>query len=120
MFHKVIYDEAAVTDEVLSKIDFKHLTDRCVKVLVKSRADYARFEAFVDRINQCDPYELAVIDESPDLENAISDEVEVDEAEDTVSVLSKYIDTLQLGKNTETVKSIMRDVYSQAIDNEIA
>ena len=48
----------------------------------------------------------------------LSLEIDVDQAEDTITILSKYVDGLTLPVESGTIKSILRDVYNEAMSME--
>jgi hypothetical protein len=63
------------------------------------------------------PLDIQVIeDPTVLLENEDADEI--DEAEDTVTILRKYIDGLTLPINNNRMKSFMIDIYNEALQVE--
>jgi hypothetical protein len=42
----------------------------------------------------------------------------IDQAEDTMTILSKYIDNLTLNVNSDKLKTLMRELYVEAINTE--
>jgi hypothetical protein len=42
----------------------------------------------------------------------------IDQAEDTMTILSKYIDNLTLNVESEKLKSLMRELYIEALNTE--
>ena len=45
--------------------------------------------------------------------------VDIDQAEDTMTILNKYVDGLTLPVESDRIKTVLRDVYSQALSMEI-
>jgi hypothetical protein len=56
--------------------------------------------------------------ENIDLEFEDDDSV-IDEAEDTLTILSNYIDTLNIQKDKKELDSLIRTLYNEALDYEI-
>ena len=77
---------------------FDHVTDNLYKVGV---ADLSIVEDFSD----------ALIDDDQEI---------IDQAEDTMTILSKYIDNLTLDVESEKLKALMRELYVEAINTEVA
>ena len=42
----------------------------------------------------------------------------IDQAEDTITILSKYIDNLKLPVENEKLKTLMREIYVEAINHD--
>ena len=62
--------------------------------------------------------DISVI-ENIDLEFEDDDTV-VDEAEDTLTILSNYIDTLNIQKDKKELDTLIRTLYNEAIDYQIS
>jgi hypothetical protein len=43
----------------------------------------------------------------------------IDQAEDTITILNKYIDNLELDVESEKLKTIMRELYIEALNTEV-
>ena len=62
--------------------------------------------------------DLSIVEDFTD--NTIVDDEIVDQAEDTMTILSKYIDALQLDVEPDKLKNIMRELYVEALNTEVA
>ena len=60
---------------------------------------------------------LCVEDFSEITENV---DVDIDQAEDTMSILNKYVDGLTLPVESDKIKTVLRDVYNEALSMETA
>jgi hypothetical protein len=49
-----------------------------------------------------------------------TDDELIDQAEDTITILNKYIDNLQLDIESNKLKTIMRELYVEALNTEVA
>ena len=48
----------------------------------------------------------------------IDDQELIDQAEDTMTILSKYIDNLTLNVESDKLKTLMRELYIEALNTE--
>jgi len=71
----------------------------------------------LDELYKADVADVSVV-ENVDLEFE-DDESVVDEAEDTLTILSNYIDTLNIQKNKKELDNLIRTLYNEALDYEI-
>ena len=49
-----------------------------------------------------------------------NDQEIIDQAEDTMTILSKYIDNLELDVEPDKLKTLMRELYVEALNTEVA
>lgn len=115
MFHKVFYDDIQETEKSLLANDFSHLKDCQVKVVVKNKSNPYVFDLFVDRVNAALPAHLQVVEDNLNLD--IGDEEIVNEAEDTITIINKYVDNLKLD-NSKPVVKLLNDLYYEALTIE--
>ena len=71
----------------------------------------------LDELYKADVADVSVV-ENVDLEFE-DDESVVDEAEDTLTILSNYIDTLNIQKNKKELDNLIKTLYNEALDYEI-
>jgi DNA repair exonuclease SbcCD nuclease subunit len=117
MFYKVPYnDDNLLYDEVVNA-DYSHLASKYVKIVVEKRDNTFLFDTLMDQISKHNPAELSVVEDFTDYtETDVSEEV--DQAEDTITILSKYVDGLTLPVESGIIKDILRDVYNEALSME--
>jgi tRNA uridine 5-carbamoylmethylation protein Kti12 len=63
--------------------------------------------------------DLSIVEDFTDLSVDMDQEI-IDQAEDTMTILSKYIDNLELDVESEKLKKIMRELYVEALNTEVA
>lgn len=114
MFHKVFYDDT-LGEDVL-KQDFDKLKDTHVKVVVKNKDNPYLFDLYIDKLNAANPAHMQVVEDNFNLDLE-DDENIVDEAEDTITIIRKYIDNLQLNDN-KPMNDLFYDLYHEALSNE--
>jgi hypothetical protein len=80
---------------------------------------YRVFDHVIDNFYKAGVADLAIVEDFSDV--LINDDQElIDQAEDTMTILSKYIDNLPLDVEPEKLKAIMRELYIEAINTEVA
>jgi hypothetical protein len=72
----------------------------------------------IDNLYKAGVSDISIVEDFSD--NLIDMEQEiVDQAEDTMTILSKYIDNLTLNVNNEKLKTLMRELYVEALNTEM-
>ena len=90
--HKKVYYDDTQTD--YTKFDVNNLVDHYVKVIVVNKKDLYQFDQFIDRVLKADCHEVKIIEDFSDLDaNTVSDDI-VENTEDTMTLLSRYIEEL--------------------------
>ena len=119
MFHKISYDDGQFDFESWKQYDFGSLKDTYIKVVVLNKQNPYLFDHVIDNFYKAGVADLAIVEDFSDV--LIGDDQElIDQAEDTMTILSKYIDNLPLDVEPEKLKAIMRELYIEAINTEVA
>jgi len=84
--------------------------------VVEKRGNAFLLDTLLDQIAKVSPLECSVVEDYSDIINDV--EVDVDQAEDTISILNKYVDGLTLPVESDRIKTVLRDVYNEAISME--
>lgn len=116
MFYKVFYDDTEKNEQEILNEDFSYIKDTYVKVVVKQKNNPYLFDVFVDKLNLQNPAHLQVVEDNFNL-NIEDDSDIVDEAEDTVSIIKKYIGNLNL-ENPKPVENLFYELYHDALSVE--
>jgi DNA repair exonuclease SbcCD nuclease subunit len=119
MFRIAKYDDVA-NPEIIEKIqntDFSKYKDTYVKLVVVNKSNPYAFDLLFDSIYKAGPLDIQIV-EDPSVLLDSEDAEEIDEAEDTVTILRKYIDGLTLPLNNAKMKNFMIDVYHEALQVE--
>ena len=113
---KVYYDD---TQNDYTKFDVNKLVDHYVKVIVVNKKDLYQFDQFVDRVLKADCHEVKIIEDFSDLDaNTVSDDI-VENTEDTMTLLGKYIEELDTTLDKGRLINLQRQLYTEAQDLEI-
>jgi DNA repair exonuclease SbcCD nuclease subunit len=118
MFNKVVYDDANTDFEYWNNYDFSSLKDTYVKVVVLNKQNPFLFDHVIDKIYKMSVSDLSIVEDFSD--TIILDDDIIDQAEDTITILNKYIDNLELDVSSDKLKTIMRELYIEALNTEVA
>jgi hypothetical protein len=118
IFRKIFYNEeelnlSIATDEAYMS-EFK---GKYVKVIVAKKTNTFLFETFMDNLIKAGPVDVSIVEDFTDVTN--SDIIgEVDQADDTTTILDKYIDGIEVDLDKNKLKTILRDIYTEALTIE--
>lgn len=115
IFHKIKYSDEDMTIEDISNLDTSQLTGTYIKVIVHNKTNPYLFDLFIDRLQQAGASDIKVIDDHLNLE-LTEDESLVDEAQDTMTILTKYIDTIEFRGDRKRVEYFLRELYQEAVN----
>ena len=90
-----------------------------VKLVVVNKNDLYKFDKFTDKLFKADCHEVKIIEDFTDLDaNSVSDDI-VENSEDTITLLNKYVDELPVDLNKNRLKNEVRTLYTEAQDLDI-
>ena len=119
MFNKVIYDDGETDFEYWKAYDFASLKNTYVKVVVLNKQNPYLFDHVLDNLYKTGICDISIVEDFTDILIDTDQEI-IDQAEDTMTILSKYIDNLALDVEPEKLKTVMRELYVEALNTEIA
>jgi DNA repair exonuclease SbcCD nuclease subunit len=119
MFHKVTYDDGEQDFDFWKNYDFSPLKETFVKVVVLNKQNPYLFDNILDNLYKVGVCDISIVEDFTDT-NLEDDQELIDQAEDTMTILSKYIDNLTLNVETEKLKTLMRELYVEALNTEKA
>ena len=116
LHEKIFYDDT-ITD--YDKEDVSKYQEKYVKLIVVNKKDLYQFDKYTDRLLQADTYEVKIIEDFSELDaENVSDDI-VENTEDTMTLLDKYIDQLDVTLSKDRLKNTLRSLYTEAQDLEI-
>lgn len=116
MFDRYEYDDTTNEAETL---DVSRFGEKFVKIIVVNKADFYKFDKFLSRVytNNPPPYEVKIVEDfSAFNEGGVSSEINL---EDTQTVLSEYIDSIETDLDKEKIKTFVKTLYTEAINVEV-
>ncbi len=111
MFDKIYYD-----DTKDDKIDTSKYEEKFVKVIVVNKTNFKKFDTLIDNLYKNNPNEIKVIEDLSEFESSTIDESI--NLEDTMTLLSEYVDGLETDADKTRLKTILRELYVEAHDYE--
>lgn len=115
IFTQIEYDDTncRVLDDIIQR--FIPITNNYCKVIVKKKTNPYLFDLFINELEKFSPHEIKIIEQS-----ILSiEETSYDQAEDTLSILRKTIDGLDVDVNKPHLQDLFSDLYQQASNLEI-
>jgi predicted phosphodiesterase len=117
MFKKLIYDDKVDDIKTITSLDLSHLKYSYVKVVVVNKTNPYLFDTLVNRLYQISPFDVSIAEDFTEQED-ISDD-DVDQTEDTTAILNKYVDNLTTDLQKEKIKTLLRELYVEALNEEV-
>jgi hypothetical protein len=116
MFNKILYDDSTTDFEHWKKFDFDSLKETYVKVVAVNKQNPYLFDFVLDNLYKSGCSDISIVEDFTDVQ--IDDDI-IDQAEDTMTILSKYIDALELDVENDHLKKLMRELYVEALNTEV-
>ena len=89
--------------------------NKIVKLIVRKKSKPKEFEKFIDKLYASGVQDLKIIE---NFEIQESEDFDIDEDENTLSILNRYIDESEFEYDKNIIKGIFQDLYRQACEIE--
>lgn len=113
IFHKLEYDDSMQSFETWKSFDYSKYKNVYLKIHVKNKKNPYLFDTVLDKILKENPIDVSVVENFEEIQLP---EEDVDQSEDTVTILSKYIDQLTLNVDSDKMKLLMRNLYQECLN----
>ena len=110
LFYNIYYE-----DTPYQLFDTTEYENKIVKVIVRKKSKPKDFEKFIDKLYTAGIQDLKIVENFDIQEN---EDFEVDEEENTMSILNRYIDEAEFEFDKNIIKGIFQDLYRQACEVE--
>jgi len=115
IFHKLWYDDTKMFINDISELKFeKELTNSYVKVIVKNKTNPYLFDLWMTKLQEMGCADIKSVEDHMNLDIVDEDNL-IDEAEDTLTILSKYVDSLDIRSHKSRVDNIVKSLYQEAM-----
>ena len=113
---KIYYDDSQTAYE---SHDVSQYTNKFVKVVIVNKKDLYQFDRFMERLMKANCHDVKVIEDFSDMSaDTVSDDI-IQYAEDTTTLINKYVDELPIELDKDRLKRMMRGLYNEAQDLEV-
>ena len=93
--------------------DSREYENKIVKIIVRQKSDVSKFERFVDKLYASNVAELKVVENFAIQE---ASDFEAFESEDTLSILSRYIEEAEIQLDKSRVQKVLQETYQEACE----
>jgi len=118
IFHKISYDDTEQDFEYWKQYDYDNLKECYIKVIVVNKNNPYLFDNVIENLYKVGVADISIVEDFTEFEDENAEEL-IDQAEDTMTILSKYIDGLTLNVEPDKLKKIMRELYVESLTTEI-
>ena len=108
LFYNIYYDD--INYKLFNATEYEN---KIVKVIVRKKSNPKDFEKFIDKLYTAGIQELKIV-ENFDIQEG--EDFEIDEEENTISILNRYIDEAEFEFDKNIIKGIFQDLYRQACE----
>jgi len=114
MFERIEYNDK---DADPVDLDALELEQKYVKLVVVNKTDFYKFDKFIQKLYNKGCHEIKIIEDMSEFQDGeIGEEINL---EDTLSVLSHYVDSIETDVDKEQIKTYMRTLYTEAVNIEV-
>jgi DNA repair exonuclease SbcCD nuclease subunit len=110
LFYNVYYE-----DTPYQTFDVDEYCNKIVKVIVRKKSNPKDFEKFIDKLYGAGVQDLRIVE---NFEIQESEEFEVDEEENTITILNRYIEESEFSYDKNIIKSILQEIYKESCEVE--
>ena len=108
LFYNIYYEDT--NHQTFNTTEYEN---KIVKVIVKKKTDITKFEKFIDKLYSSGVYDLKIVENFQLIE---SEDFEVEESEDTLSILDRYINDSDTELDKVRIQNVMRSTYQEACE----
>jgi len=108
LFHNIYYE-----DTNYQTFDTRDYENKIVKVVVRKKSDTKKFEKFIDKLYSSGVAELKIVENFAIQE---SENFEIFESEDTLSILNRYIEEAEINLDKSIVQKVIQEIYQEACE----
>ena len=103
-----------IKEIVNTNYDIDQFDKTFVKLIISNKTDDEMYNKFVERLySKINVHQLQIIDDPIDINVSVKDDV-LEQGEDTLTFLRKYIDQIETPLDKNKLKQYVQNLYSEA------
>ena len=110
LFYNIYYEDT--NPKLFNTTEYKN---KIVKVIVRKKSKPKEFEKFIDKLYASGVQDLKIIENFELIE---SEDFDVNEEENTLSILNRYIEESEFDLDKNIIKNIFQNIYKEACEVE--
>tara|TARA_B100000900_G_scaffold313958_1_gene272797 strand:+ start:348 stop:1415 length:1068 start_codon:yes stop_codon:yes gene_type:complete len=114
MFEKLFYDDTKESFETISNMNYEKYRGKFTKVIVVNKDNPYWFDSMLDKLHDASPLHVSVVDDHKHMD--LMDDSDIEGVEDTLTILEKYIDGLEIQGQKKPLLDLMTSLYNEALD----
>jgi hypothetical protein len=108
-----LYEIVNYDDTPKQLVNFKQYEGKIIKLVVKNKSSKKEYEKFIDALMKANPADLKIVEK---INTVQLDEEFLEQTEDTMTLLNKYVEELETNLNKAKMKNLIKDIYQQACE----
>lgn len=116
MFSKFLYDDTDLAIEDVLAADYSEHKDTYVKLIVRNKTNPFIFDTVVEQFEKTGVFDLQIVEDNLNMDKE-GDEDIISEAEDTPTILRKYVDSLKT-PHADALAHYLTSLYNDALTVE--
>ncbi len=118
IFYKVWYDDTNKTfEDFINSFNFDSYEDCYVKVIVQNKNNPYWFDIVMDKLYNINPANVNIVDDHRNIDQQSEEEI-ISEAEDTLTSLHKYVESMDTKVNKNELNNLFTSLYLEAQNME--
>lgn len=119
IYVKIGYNDDNLFFDEVQNGDYSAFTGKYVKVVVEKKSNSFLFETLIEALNKANPIDVTIVEDFTDISliDANGDGV-IDQADDTLAIIDKVVEGMEIDLQKPRLKSILREVYNEALASE--
>jgi DNA repair exonuclease SbcCD nuclease subunit len=119
IYVKINYNDDNLFFDEVQNGDYSAFTGKYLKVVVEKKSNSFLFETLIENLNKANPIDVTIVEDFTDISliDANGDGV-VDQADDTLSIIDKVVEGMEIDLQKPRLKSILKEIYNEALASE--